>query len=68
MYFMLFLVHYTVDLAFLATVSDRLMFLIHHIVTLSEVAACVFLQSPIVALSIMLLRDITNVPLYLGGT
>jgi hypothetical protein len=65
-YFMLFFAYYTVDLAFLGTASDGLMMLIHHIVTLSEIVACVVLQSPVVALSIMLLHDITDVPLYLG--
>jgi hypothetical protein len=65
-YFLLFFAYYAVDLAFLGTASDRLMMVIHHIVTLSEVGACVVLQSPVVALSIMLLHDITDVPLYVA--
>jgi hypothetical protein len=65
-YFILFFAYYAVDVAFLWTASDRLMMIIHHIVTLTEIAACVVLRSPVVGLSIMLLHDVTDVPLYLA--
>jgi hypothetical protein len=65
-YHTLFFVYYTVDLAFLGTNSDRLMMTLHHIVTLTEITIVIILQSPVVALSIMLLHDVTDVPLYLA--
>lgn len=42
------------------------MVVMHHIITLSEITVCIILRSPVVALSIMLLHDVTDVPLYLG--
>jgi hypothetical protein len=65
-YFMIFFAYYTVDLLFVWTSSEPALLLCHHIVTLSEVGACVVLQSPVVGLSVMLLHDITDVPLYIG--
>lgn len=65
-YYMLFCAYYTVDIFFIYTASEPLVILIHHIVTLSEVLNCVVLQSPVVGLSIMLLHDITDTPLYVG--
>ena len=66
LYYMLVFIYYTVDIGFMNTSSEPLMILIHHIVTISEIACCVVLQSPVVGLSIMLLHDITDLPLYLG--
>lgn len=65
-YYMLVFVYYTVDIGFMQTSSEPLMILVHHIVTISEITCCVILQSPVVGLSIMLLHDITDLPLYLG--
>lgn len=65
-YYFLFLAYYTVDIGFVFTTSEPIMMIIHHIVTISEVINCVVLQSPVVGLSIMILHDITDTPLYLG--
>jgi hypothetical protein len=65
-YHTLFYVYYIVDLFFMGTNTDRFMLMLHHAVTLSEITICIILQSPVVALSIMLLHDVTDVPLYLA--
>jgi hypothetical protein len=65
-YFFLFFIYYAVDCVFIGTASETIMMVVHHVITLSEVTACVLLQSPVVALSIMLLHDVTDCPLYLG--
>jgi hypothetical protein len=66
LYFYIFFCYYVVDFFFIWTGSEPYVYLVHHIVTLSEVACCVVLQSPVVGLSIMLLHDITDIPLYLA--
>jgi hypothetical protein len=65
-YFFVFFSYYAVDCLFLWTASEKLVMYIHHVVTLSEVICCVVLQSPVVGLSIMLLHDVTDVPLYVS--
>jgi hypothetical protein len=65
-YFLLFFAYYIVDIFFVYTSSEPILLLFHHIITISEVGACVLLQSPVVALSIMLLHDLTDTPLYIG--
>jgi hypothetical protein len=65
-YFFVFLSYYAVDFLFLWTASEKVVMFTHHVVTLSEVICCVILQSPVVGLSIMLLHDVTDVPLYFG--
>ena len=65
-YYMLFFIYYSTDLFFVYTSSEPILLTFHHLVTLSEVANCVVLKSPVVGLSIMLLHDITDMPLYIG--
>ncbi|OHT01197.1 longevity assurance protein [Tritrichomonas foetus] len=65
-YYFVFFVYYSTDIFFVGTTNQPFMLIIHHLVTLSEVANCVVLQSPVVGLSVMLLHDITDMPLYVG--
>jgi hypothetical protein len=66
LYFMLFSCYYAVDFMFICTSSEPFVLALHHVLTLSEVACCVILQAPAVGLSIMLLHDVSDVPLYVG--
>ena len=65
-YFFVFFIYYLVDFFFVYTTREPYLMIIHHLVTLSEIISCVYLQSPVVGLSIMLLHDITDTPLYVG--
>ncbi|OHT04427.1 longevity assurance protein [Tritrichomonas foetus] len=65
-YFMLVLVYYTIDILFIWTSSEPVMMTIHHIVTVGLIISCVSINLPVVGISIMLLHDITDLPLYLG--
>ena len=62
-YYMAFFVYYSVDIFFVYTTREPYIMILHHLVTLSEIVHCVYLQSPVVGLSIMLLHDITDTPL-----
>jgi hypothetical protein len=67
LYFYIFFSYYAVDLFFIHTSTEKAgIMILHHVLTLSEVVCCVILRSPVVGLSIMLLHDISDVPLYFG--
>lgn len=65
-YYIVFFTYYSVDVFFVYTTREPYLMILHHFVTLSEIVHCVYLQSPVVGLSIMLLHDITDTPLYMG--
>jgi hypothetical protein len=65
-YYMLFAAYYIVDLGYVWTVNEPKLILLHHFLTLSMVFACVVLRSAVTGLSIMLLHDLVDLPLYLG--
>lgn len=65
-YYIIFFTYYMVDIFFVYTTREPYLMILHHCVTLSEILNCVYLQSPVVGLSIMLLHDITDTPLYIG--
>jgi hypothetical protein len=65
-YFLMFTAYYLVDLSYVWTVTQPRMIIVHHIVTLAMIVSCVILKSPVVGLSIMLLHDLVDVPLYMA--
>jgi len=66
-YFMVFTAYYVIDFFYLFTnTSDIYTLFIHHVITLGMIFSSVFLCVPVLGLSIMLLHDVVDVPLYSG--
>ena len=65
-YILHFLCYYIVDVYYLRTTNDFLTTAIHHVATLFLIFSSIYLQAPAVCVSIMVLHDIVDVPLYLG--
>ena len=65
-YFMQFTAYYLVDFFYCYTSSEPVLIFIHHCVSLTMIFACVFLKCPATGLTIMVLHDFVDVPLYIG--
>ena len=65
-YILHFLCYYIVDVYYLRTTNDFLTTAIHHVATLFLICSSIYLQDPSVCVSIMVLHDVVDVPLYLG--
>lgn len=66
LYYMIFTSYYVVDLFYLWTATDPRMLLLHHFATLSMITMSVVGHVQVIGLSVMLLHDIVDVPLYIG--
>jgi ceramide synthetase len=66
-YYMVFTAYYVVDLAFIKTVPHDWKALgCHHLTTVAMILFAVLLRVPVIGLVVMLLHDVTDVPLYVG--
>ena len=65
-YYILFTSYYIVDIFYVNTASEPIIIITHHIVCLSMIFSCIVLTSPVVGLSIMLLHDAVDIPLYVA--
>jgi hypothetical protein len=66
-YYMLFCAYYIVDIFFLwTTPNDVIAMTCHHATTVAMVLFAVALRLPGIGLSVMVLHDLVDVPLYLG--
>jgi hypothetical protein len=65
-YYLLFCAYYIVDVGYLWTVTEPVVYFIHHVACVAMITSCVVLKSPVVGLSIMLLHDFVDIPLYVG--
>ena len=65
-YYLLFLTYYIVDFFFLGSTTQPNMFRMHHILTANEIIVCIILKAPVTGLTIMVLHDVSDWPLYTG--
>lgn len=65
-YYLSFAGYYVVDIFYIWTSSEIGMMIVHHIATLSMIFFAIILRVPAIGLSVMLLHDVVDVPLYLG--
>jgi hypothetical protein len=66
LYYIVFLVYYVVDVGYTSTVNEPYLIMVHHFVTISMTITCVALKSAVTGLSIMVLHDMVDMPLYVG--
>ena len=65
-YFMLFIAYYLVDIGFLWTNPDWVVFFCHHVITVMMISFCLILNVQVVGMCIMVLHDVVDVPMYIG--
>ena len=65
-YFIFFTSYYVVDLFYVHTSPEPIVIIIHHIVCLGMIFSCIALKVSVVGLSIMLLHDVVDIPLYVA--
>lgn len=65
-YYYVFTGYYVVDIFYIYTASEILMMICHHTITLTMIFLSTIAHLPGICLSIMLLHDVVDVPLYVG--
>lgn len=63
-YYCEMVIYYIVDILYLRTSREPFVLAMHHAASLSMAVGCVVRKSPAPSLSVMLLHDVTDVPLY----
>lgn len=66
LYVLIFFCYYIVDVAYIGANTGIALIALHHVATLSLVFGSIILQVPAVCVTIMILHDVVDVPLYTG--
>ena len=65
-YVMTFLCYYIVDVFYIGAATGPLLIALHHVATLSLILGSIYLRQGPVCVTIMVLHDVVDVPLYIG--